>query len=396
MTARHVEIAGAGFAGLTLGAALAQRGWTVRIHERAPECRQFGAGIWFWENGLRVLNAIGAIDEALSDALMVPYWEGYDRNGKPIERLTFGNHETGGRVYCIVRQRLYEAILNAARRSGVEIITSSKVVGATSDGELLVEGGRVYRGNLAVGADGVHSKVRDSLGLLKRRWLHGDGAIRVNVHRTQKEAQDPRWSCVYEWWNGTRRLLYTPCSQDDVYLCLTSVTKDAEALTIPIAKDIWKRSFPQVANFIDRIPDSGRWDRFETIYVKSWSCGRTAILGDAAHAMVPGIGQGCGLAVTNAMVLAATLEEEPTIEDALAAWERRQRELAKHTQLWSWTTWPLTRVPAPIARAAFNMPGIGPWILRQRSKTSRHIPYGTHRDPRWLPRSHEQGAAEHA
>ena len=63
----HAEIAGAGFAGLTVATALAQRGWSVRVHERAGEVRAFGAGIWIWENGVRVLAAIGAADEAFRD-----------------------------------------------------------------------------------------------------------------------------------------------------------------------------------------------------------------------------------------------------------------------------------------------------------------------------------------
>ena len=61
---RHAEIAGGGFTGLTLAAALARNGWSVRVHERAPQVRDFGAGIWLWENGVRVLKAIGAADAA--------------------------------------------------------------------------------------------------------------------------------------------------------------------------------------------------------------------------------------------------------------------------------------------------------------------------------------------
>ena len=55
---RHAEIAGGGFAGLVAAIALRQRGWTVRIHEAAKELRAFGAGIFIWENGLRVLKAV--------------------------------------------------------------------------------------------------------------------------------------------------------------------------------------------------------------------------------------------------------------------------------------------------------------------------------------------------
>jgi 2-polyprenyl-6-methoxyphenol hydroxylase-like FAD-dependent oxidoreductase len=385
MSQQHVEIAGAGFAGVTFGTILAQHGWSVRIHERAAECRQFGAGIWFWENGLRVLNAIGAIDEALEGAVMPQFWEGYDERGKVIERVPFGDHDTGGRVFCIVRQKLYAAILHAAEKAGVEILTNSRATGATAAGELLIEGDKRYKADLVVGADGVNSKVRDSLGLLKRRWTHSDGAIRVNVPRTQGEAADPRWQNIYEWWSGPRRLLYTPCSGEEIYLCLTSIAADKAALQIPVPKEVWRRSFPQAADYIDRIPDISRWDRFETIYVDGWSRGRSAILGDAAHAMVPGLGQGCGMAVTNAMALATALAEESTIERALAAWEQRMRPLVKHTQFWSWTTWPLTRVPAGVARTVFNLPVLSGWIHHQRALPSLEIPPGTEKDARWRP-----------
>ena len=56
---RHAEIAGAGFAGLTAAAALAQRGWSVRVHERGDRLRTTGAGIFLYENGLRVFEAVG-------------------------------------------------------------------------------------------------------------------------------------------------------------------------------------------------------------------------------------------------------------------------------------------------------------------------------------------------
>ena len=64
-TRRHAEIAGAGFAGLTAAIALRQRGWSVRIHEASRELRAFGAGIFIWENGLRVLEAVGAYGEVM-------------------------------------------------------------------------------------------------------------------------------------------------------------------------------------------------------------------------------------------------------------------------------------------------------------------------------------------
>ena len=66
MNKRHAEIVGAGFAGLTAACALAQRGWSVRVHERAERLRPAGAGIYIYENGLRVLEAVGAYAASLA------------------------------------------------------------------------------------------------------------------------------------------------------------------------------------------------------------------------------------------------------------------------------------------------------------------------------------------
>ncbi len=400
MNKRHAEIAGGGFAGITLGAALAQRGWTVRIHERSPECRAFGAGIWFWENGLRVLSSIGACDEALEGAIMAPSWRSLDARGKVIDQFYFGNHDDGGRVYCIVRQTLYQAVYNAAARSGVEIVTDSNAEGATPEGELLIEGGKRFKADLVIGADGIYSNVRDSLNLLKRQRVHGDGAIRLVVPFVAEDLADPDWMRIEERWStGPRRVLYTPCSRDTLYLCLTSVASDREALSIPVPKEVWARSVPAFAKFIERIPGEARWDRFESAYLHRWSKGRVAILGDAAHGMVPGLGQGCGTAVCNAMGLAVTLDEEPDVARALAIWEARERPLTEHTQFWSWTTWPLTRVPPMVARAVFNAPLIRPWVAKQRARPSLAVPYGTASNPRWRPpemRNDGSGAASNA
>ena len=68
----HAEIAGAGFAGLAAAIALRQRGWSVRVHEKEAELRAFGAGIFVWENGLRVLHAIGAYDDVVRGAHQAP------------------------------------------------------------------------------------------------------------------------------------------------------------------------------------------------------------------------------------------------------------------------------------------------------------------------------------
>ena len=98
MKKRHAEIVGAGFAGLTAACALAQRGWSVRVHERADRLRTTGAGIYIYENGLRVLEAVGAYDAAVQGAPFAHTRE--VRDGQ--DRLISVHRWTGSRVFSIV------------------------------------------------------------------------------------------------------------------------------------------------------------------------------------------------------------------------------------------------------------------------------------------------------
>jgi 2-methyl-3-hydroxypyridine 5-carboxylic acid dioxygenase len=127
---RHAEIAGAGFAGLVAAVALRQRGWTVRVHEASRELRAFGAGIFIWENGLRVLKAIGAYDDVLNCAHEAVVYETRHSN-RIIAEHSFTS-DKGTRMLTMTRQHLYSAILRAARREQVDIVTNSQVIAATA------------------------------------------------------------------------------------------------------------------------------------------------------------------------------------------------------------------------------------------------------------------------
>src|SRR5580698_3526092 len=85
----HAEIVGAGFAGLAAAIALAQRGWSVRLNEKGPELRAFGAGIYLWHNGLRVLEGIGALEDVLNGSHTPPTYETRLHN-QTVSRENFG------------------------------------------------------------------------------------------------------------------------------------------------------------------------------------------------------------------------------------------------------------------------------------------------------------------
>src|SRR6266850_158718 len=320
---RCAEIVGGGFAGLTAACALAQRGWRVRLHERADRLRTAGAGINVYANGLRVLEALAA----------------------------------------------------AARRAGAEIINSSEGISATPAGELQLANGERGKADLIVAADGVNSRLRDELDLVSERRYLRDGCIRVLIPtRSTEEGLDSR---TIEYWSGNRRLLYNPCSTAHLYLALSMPHDDVAARSLPVNKALWAQSFPRLRTLIERIGDEGRYDRFEYIRLRRWSAGRVAVIGDAAHAIPPNIGQGAGCAMMNALSLAVFLDRGADVPAQLEAWERAERPLTNHTQRISRLYGMPTFWPAPLRTLFYSIAGRSRWLTAQRTRTARHIPTGT-------------------
>lgn len=363
---RHAEIAGAGFAGLVAATALARRGWTVQVHERSSELRAFGAGIFIWENGLRVLQAIGAYDEVMRRSHQGAIYE--TRDGERLVAQTPFSPERGSRMVTLTRQDLYDAILAQARRAGVEFRTGSEIVAADPQGELRARDGARFRCDLAVGADGVASNVCKSLGIGIRRQPCADGIARVLAPRCLEELGPGNWDHVIDFWQeGGRglRILYVPCNREDLYLAMMAPVNDPEATAMPLKEDRWCAAIPQLEPVIRRIRAGGRYDPYETRRVEHWSVGRVALIGDAAHAMVPTLGQGAGCAMMNGLSLAAAVAEAADVAQALAGWEARERPLTDYTQDQS--------EQAAIARLMAS----GTAWNDQTLRTARHVPTGT-------------------
>jgi hypothetical protein len=166
----HAEIAGAGIAGLSVASVLAQRGWTVTVHERNDELREIGAGIVMWQNGVNALREIGALEPVAQESDRVDQWELRDERNRLLQRswMLPGTSE----AYAVLRHTLHQSLAKRAEQVGVEIVTSSPVAGATPAGELLLANG--------------DRRPRHRRG---RRQLEG-----ARVRRSDRERQRPaRW-----------------------------------------------------------------------------------------------------------------------------------------------------------------------------------------------------------
>jgi 2-methyl-3-hydroxypyridine 5-carboxylic acid dioxygenase len=370
----HAEIAGAGFAGLAAAIALRRRGWSVRVHEKESELRAFGAGIFIWENGQRVLQAIGAYDDVARGAHQAPGYE-TRRNGVCVsfQKINGANRFL---LQTMTRQHLYSAIIASAQREGIEIVTRSEAVGARPEGVLELAGGQSLKADLVIAADGVRSAVRDALGIPVARHKYQDGIVRVLVDRAPFIGGD--WEHVIDFWAfqpRTLRILYAPCENGKLYFAMMSPRDDKEAATLPIDPAVWGSVFPMLTPALQTIGTRGRYDVYETTRLDRWSVGRVAIVGDAAHALPPTLAQGACLAMMNALSLAEIVTGGSDIVASLQRWEAQERALTDHTQARSAE---LARTRALGAGMQWDEIGL---------RAALHVPVGTRPEEFARPRS---------
>ncbi len=372
-----VAISGGGIGGLATAAAFAQRGWRVTVYERQPELRTVGAGIYIWENGLRVLEAIGAYAEATEGAFRGTHFQQRDNKNRIMDA---GALPADMRLVSPPRSQLLNALKNACVRSGVQIVTSTETVGATPRGELIFAGGIRVQADLAIGVDGIWSKVRESLGLESLHEQTREGCLRLIIRAEPAKFEKSDVGKYIENWNGLKRFLITPVNAQEIYLAMTCPEDDEEGKRIPINKDVWKESFPRWAHLIDRIGPIATWGVYSIIRCHAWSAGRTAILGDAAHAQPPNLGQGGGMAMQNGLALAVALEKVTDRRDipaALEAWEASERPIIEHCQRWSKFYGEITYLPDDVRFRVVQSALSDPWVASQIFRAANHQPVGT-------------------
>ena len=286
------------------------------MHERSPEIREIGAGILLMSNSISIFEHYGVADLILERA--IPY-EGslrLEHDGRLIQRSDLrGAYRWMG----VTRSDLVLGLAEAARRQGVDIITNSEAVGIDPKGAVTLANGSVEEADLVIAADGFRSVLRDELGLTVRASDRRSGATRLLIQRTEAESEP----IFREYWSGRRRVGIGPVAPDLTYAYLSCPHSDSRACAMPIDIDSWREAFPGIPDFFDRLaePLSIARHSYAHAVVRKWSRGRAAVLGDAAHAFPPALGQGAGIAITNGYALARMLEAEPDIETALRDWE---------------------------------------------------------------------------
>lgn len=327
MSRPHVEIAGAGITGLTLAAALGQAGWSVRVHEGADELRSSGGGLYLRDDGAEAARRLGIWDEIARETFTP---DGFEVR---IDGVSETRYPRSDDTRTMLRRRLHAILRGAAERAGAEIVLRSRVVALSEDGHVTTADGSRRPAELAIAADGVGSRLPESIGIAAERLRYDDGLIRVLLDR--EHLTGPDWERTIDFWRygeTALRILYSPCGPRHCYLCLMSAIDDVRGSALPIDVAYWADHFPDVRPLLSRAGSGARHDRYGKITLPRWSRGRAAIIGDAAHGMPSSLGRGASVGMLNAVELADRLGCGGSIEPALAAWETAQRPYVEEVQ----------------------------------------------------------------
>jgi 2-polyprenyl-6-methoxyphenol hydroxylase-like FAD-dependent oxidoreductase len=252
-------------------------------------------------------------------------WRGRAMQNRNLERQVT-------RRWSFPRQALIETLNAAARRSGVEVVTGSTIQAASPDGFLVDALGREHRADLVIGADGHHSTVRNSLGLTQFERRLPTTSIRFLLdgrELTPKPASTEHWS-------RRRRVALAACGPANTYVYMACPEADDAGSEVPIDVVSWSEHFPRLRSVFELLQRSEPYKAYYS-WVRSqpWSSGRAVLLGDAAHALPPTLGQGSNLAMSNARSLVTYLEQTDNVPAALTAWEQAVRATTDATQQWA-------------------------------------------------------------
>ena len=332
----RVAIVGGGIGGLTLAVALRQRGIEAPVYEAAPELRAIGAGIWMPPNAMQVLGRLGLAEAVAGEGARLDRAELRDFRAGVLQRADVGGaaRRFGYPNVAIHRGRLHRVLLDALPAGAVHLGSTCREV-VPGDGGAAVrfaDGGEV-RAEVVVGADGAHSRVREAVAPGARLRYSGQSSYRaVTPFRLPYGFAGVGW----EVWGPGRRFGFSAIGHGEVYWFGTLDAPPGESDASPAETrrrlDAMAAPFPAPVPELIAATDAGRMirtDMYDLPALPAWHRGRAVLLGDAAHATTPNLGQGGAQAIEDAYVLAEQLATHPRPEDAFAAYQRIREPKAR-------------------------------------------------------------------
>ncbi|MDA7418546.1 3-hydroxybenzoate 6-monooxygenase [Xenophilus arseniciresistens] len=332
-----VLVAGGGIGGVAAALALVRRGFDVQVLEQAAQLGEIGAGIQLGPNAFAAFDALGIGEIARSRAVYTDEMVMHDA----LDESLVGRIPTGEAFrqrfcnpYAVIhRADVHGSLLEGAQATGrIEIATGTTVQRVEQDGAgvtVLCAGGRQFRGQALIGADGVKSAVR--------RQYVGDEA-RVSGHVVYRAVveradfpPDLRWNAASIWVGPNCHLVHYPLRGGEQYnVVVTFHSREQEEWSVREGSREEVLSYfegicPRARQLIELPKDWKRWATADREPIAQWVFGRAALLGDAAHPTLQYLAQGACMAMEDAVTLGQALRVHHNRFDAAFALYQRSR-----------------------------------------------------------------------
>ena len=337
-----IIVSGAGIGGLTAALCFIQQGAEVTVLERAPELGDVGAGIQVPPNAMKVFENLGLDNELAKIAFRPEAIEArMGRSGLGLFNIPLADAAIArwGAPYLHIHRADYIAVLETALRKqapsaiqlGAELVSySQNETGVTA---LLVDGTEVT-GDVLIGADGIHSPIRETMLGPQAPVFTGNVAWRAVVPIDKLGDLPPRpTACA--WMGAGKTVRYLTCGAVSwpIWLRLWNAIITGESRSESWVErgtheealadfQGWHPTITRILSEATIIPY--RWALFDRAPLQTWIDGRVALLGDAAHPMLPFMAQGAAMAVEDGFVLANELAKANDVRQGLYAYQQKR------------------------------------------------------------------------
>ncbi|HZD92471.1 MAG TPA: FAD-dependent monooxygenase [Pseudolabrys sp.] len=337
----EVIVIGGGIGGLFTANALIAKGLKVTVYEQAPELGEVGAGVYVTPNSARHIERVGLKDSLEKYGARVGTGSRYLRHdGTPIAPVQVTDNAGWNATFGMHRADFVE-FLAAPLAPGV-VHTGHRCIGFEQNGEtarVKFANGTEAEADIVIGADGIHSEMRPFVFPPSNPVFSNVVAYRGTVPHERV----PDWPTdAWQMWLGPgRHFLVFPLRAGQLVNYVGFVPADEkmkESWSASGDPDQLRAEFagwdPQIENLLAKVEHTFRWALYDRDPLPTWTKGRLTLLGDAAHPMLPHLGQGANQSIEDGMALATILAnaDKANAPQALAAYERLRRERVADVQ----------------------------------------------------------------
>ncbi|HSW17989.1 MAG TPA: FAD-dependent monooxygenase [Ramlibacter sp.] len=327
----HVAIVGGGMGGLAAAVALSHRGISVAVYEQSGVLREVGAGIFIYPNSLRQLERTGLGDAlARVGAKVGSGSEYYRMDGSVVGKILTTDSSGWNGMYGMHRADILKVLSDALPASAIH--TGHKCIGFSQDEggiHLTFENGNVAHADIAIAADGINSVLQKHVVEPSAPEYSGFRAYRGLV--AADKLPDWRREAHQVWMGDGKHFMVFPVRGGELlnYVGFVPTTSEtAESWSAVGDRDELAASFagwdPRVTGLLGKVETCFWWGLYDRKPLDKWVNGRLALLGDAAHPMLPHLGQGANQAIEDGTALAVILQacaQDDSLEVALKSYE---------------------------------------------------------------------------